>query len=100
NDVYHDVFSYVVNLDFDVQRFTKIWEKLILEHPLLRVALTKTLHGFYNIVYRNISLDSKLEIKESNETVDMLIGKEKNVDFDLESPGLFRILIVPYHTNN
>jgi len=93
NDVYHDVFSYSINAQFDRTKFEEIWHGLITKNELLRSSFIQTADGYFNIVYSSIPINSKIQIINQSYSLEKVVNTEKNISFDLASPGLFKLLI-------
>lgn len=93
---YLNVDSFIIGTSFDQNRFETIWQKLVDKHEQLRTAFIKHHTGYLNIVYKSITLPEKITIvSEPAETLEKLVDLEKQVGFDLNRPGLFRLIVVP-----
>ena len=95
NDTYHDVFSYIINAEFNRINFQKVWHELINKNEQLRTTFIESEHGYFNVIHHSILIDSKVTIIDEYDSLEQLVNTEKYVDFDLASPGLFRLLILP-----
>ena len=99
NKAYFNVDSFVINKKFEPVTFKNIWSQLIDKHEQLRTAYVLSEIGYVNIVYHTVDLDAMIIVKEQYQQLEPTVDVERQVGFNFESPGIFRLLILPNESN-
>jgi amino acid adenylation domain-containing protein len=100
SDSYHFVESMTISAEFNRFHFEKVWFELIAKNEQLRTAFIADETGYLNVVYHSILLETKIALLDQPENIEELVNAEKHVGFDLTSPGIFRLIILPDSRNN
>ncbi|UZO80610.1 amino acid adenylation domain-containing protein [Aquimarina sp. ERC-38] len=94
-DVYHDVFVYEFFKEFDLEKFSTIWQKFINQHEQLRASFEVHNTGYVNIISKSYLVSSKIKILEAEIDIEEFVKMEKSNDFEIDISGLFKLFIVP-----
>ena len=93
--MYHDVFNYGIDLEFDSHRFLQAVEFIIQRQFVLRTKLKLTKEGYIQTVLGKI--DNRIEfydVREYQENgIERWVQHEKNRGYDLSQDLLYRIAV-------
>ena len=97
---YHDVFAYEINKKFDYDDFLIAFKKLIQKHSILRSSFVQNEnYGYIILQYKEIDVSQKVYFI-ADKKVHEIIAVEKLNDFDLNSAGIFRLIITAQKDNS
>ncbi len=94
-DVYHDVFVYEFFKEFDLEKFSAIWQKFIDQHEQLRASFEIHDTGYVNIISKSYPVSSKIKLLDAEIDIEEFVEMEKSNDFEIDISGLFKLFIAP-----
>ena len=91
--VYHNIEVNQIPVPFEMQSFVQIWQQLMQKHELLRASyLKQDSLGYLTLIHKAVSCEDKIVFYEHYAEA---YQQELATPFPIDSPGLFRLAIVP-----
>ncbi|MCE3269200.1 MAG: hypothetical protein K0R49_1452, partial [Burkholderiales bacterium] len=86
---YHDVFSYLINDEFNEVKFNNIWNQLVAKYELLRAKFVLVNDGWLVLIMKQLVCRCQI----FNIELDLIIENERLNSFNFGNTGLFRLII-------